>query len=580
MKMRSLYGLIAILSLAALSACSRNSAIPHLQKQGTATRLIVDGKPFLMLAGELRNSSGSSLEYLKPIWPRLKAMHINTVLTAVYWELLEPKEGQFDFALVDGAIQAAQENNLKLVFLWFGSWKNGVSSYPPAWVKSDESRFPRVQNKDGKGIETLSTLGTATRDADSRAFAALMQHIKQVDSRHTVIMMQVENETGVLGDSRDRNELANRAFAGPVPKELLDYIASHKDTVHPDLSKAWQAAGSKTSGTWEEVFGKSDYTDEIFMAWNYASYVGHVAAAGKAEYGIPMYVNTWCSMGGPGRGPGTFPSGGPEPEVGNIWKVGAPAIDIRGPDLYSPNQPEWIKWYRANDTENPLFIPETDSTRGAYHLFYAMGQHDAMGFAPFAIDELLYSPPSGKEVEPANLPLARSYAIAEQLMPLYFEYQGTGKMAGVVVSAEDPSQKVTLGDYVLEVSYPRGRRPPEPPPAKPAAKPAAGAPAVPAPPPAPAPPGPPPVGVIVISVGPAEYIIAGSGQATIRFSPNTPGDPTAGVLSIEEGNFVNGQWVLGRRLNGDETSQGGFARIGGNGIPNGSIQRVKLYRYH
>jgi len=403
-----------------------------------------------------------------------------------------------------------------------------------------------------------------------------MRHIKEVDTRHTVIMMQVENETGVLGDSRDRNELANQAFAGPVPKELLDYIASHKDTVHPDLAKAWAAAGSKTSGTWEEVFGKSDYTDEIFMAWNYASYVGHVAAAGKAEYPIPMYVNTWCSMGGPGRGPGTFPSGGPEPEVGNIWKVGAPAIDVRGPDLYSPNQPEWIKWYRANDTENPLFIPETDNIRGAYHLFYALGQHDAMGFAPFAIDELLHPPASGTGAEPADLALAKSYAIAGQLAPVILENQGKGKMAGAVVSADDPTQKIALGDYILEVGYPRGRRPPTPPPATPGAK---AAPAVPAAPPAPAPPGPPPVGVIVISVAPDEYIVAGSGQATITFSPNTPGDPTAGVMYIEEGTYVNGQWVRGRRLNGDETSQGQFVRIGGNGIPNGSIQKVKVYRY-
>jgi hypothetical protein len=537
--------------------------------------LIVDGKPFLMLAGELRNSSGSSLEYLKPIWPRLAAMHLNTVLTAVYWELLEPKEGQFDFTLVDGAIQAAQANHLRLIFLWFGSWKNGVSSYPPAWVKSDQNRFPRVQDKDGKGLETLSTLGTANRDADSRAFAALMRHIKQVDARHTVIMMQVENETGVLGDSRDRNEAANKAFQESVPKELLDYICSHKDSLHPDLAKAWEAAGSKESGTWEQVFGKSAYTDEIFMAWNYASYVGHVAAAGKAEYPLPMYVNTWCSMPSPDRPPGTYPSGGPEPQVGNIWKVGAPAIDIRGPDLYSPNQPDWIKWYRANDTDNPLFIPETDSTRGAYHLFYALGQHDAMGFAPFAIDELLYSPPSAPQKEPADLPLARSYAIAAQLAPVILDYQGKGKMAGVVVSADDPPQQIALGDYVLEVSYPRGRRPPAPPPAKPAA----GAPAVPAAPPAPAPPGPVPAGAIFISVGPDEYLIAGSGPAIVTFSPNTPGPPTAGVLSIEEGTFVNGQWAPGRQLNGDETSQGKFVRIGGNGIPNGSIQRVKLYRY-
>ena len=580
--MRSVSFLLAALWLAAAPARAQTTAdaaaaIPHLQKHGTATQLIVDGKPFLILAGELRNSSGSSLEYLKPIWPKLEAMHINTVLTAVYWELLEPKEGQFDFTLVDGAIQAARENNLRLVFLWFGSWKNGVSSYPPAWVKTDQNRFPRVQDKNGNGLETLSTLSAANRDADSRAFAALMRHIKQVDTRHTVIMMQVENEVGVLGDSRDRCEAANKAFEGPVPKELLDYIASHRDSLHPDLSKAWEAAGSKTSGTWEQVFGKSAYTDEIFMAWNYSSYVGRVAAAGKAEYPLPMYVNTWCSMPAPDRGPGTYPSGGPEPQVGNIWKVGAPAIDIRGPDLYSPNQPDWIKWYRANDTDNPLFIPETDSTRGAYHLFYALGQHDAMGYAPFAIDELLYSPPSGTKKEPEDLPLAQSYATAGQLAATILEYQGKGKMAGAVVSADDPPQKIPLGDYVLEVSYARGRRPPAPPPAKPAA----GAPAVPAPPPAPAPAPPPPVpaGAIFISVGPDEYIIAGSGPATVAFSPNTPGAPTAGVLSVEEGSFVNGQWAPGRRLNGDETGQGKFVRIGGNGIPNGSIQRVKLYRY-
>jgi hypothetical protein len=568
MKIRTFYGSIAILSLAALAACSRtagtSASIPHLEKQGTATRLVVDGKPFLMLAGELRNSSGSSLAFVKPMWPQLAAMHLNTVLTPAYWELLEPKEGQFDFSLVDGAIQGAQSSHLRLVFLWFGSWKNGVSSYIPEWVKADQNRFPRVQNKDGKGIETLSTLSTANRDADARAFAALMRHIKQVDTRHTVVMMQVENEVGVLGDSRDRNEAADKAFDGPVPKELLDYIASHKDTVHPDLAKAWEAAGSKESGTWEQVFGKSTYTDEIFMAWNYASYVGHVAAAGKAEYPLPMYVNTWCSMPAPERPPGTYPSGGPEPQVGNIWHVGAPAIDVRGPDLYSPNQPDWIKWYRANDKENPLFIPETDGTRGAYHVFYAVGQHDAMGFTPFAIDEFGFSSAAGPRPDPADLPIARSYATLAQLAPTILEYQGMGKMAGVVVSADDPPQKIPLGDYVLEVSYARSRMPPAP--LAPGAAP---------------PPPPVPAGALFISVGPDEYIAAGSGPVSVTFSPSPdkPGPPTAGIVYTEEGSFANGRWLPGRRLNGDENGQGKFLRLSGGAIHNGLIQRVKLYRY-
>jgi hypothetical protein len=204
-----------------------------------------------------------------------------------------------------------------------------------------------------------------------------------------------------------------------------------------------------------------------------------------------------------------------------------------------------------------------------------------MGYAPFAIDEILYSPPFKPQTEPADLPLARSYATATQLAPVILEYQGKGKMAGIVVSADEPPQKIALGEYNLEVSYARSRRPPPPPPP---ATPAAGTPAVAAPPPPPVPaptlPAPVPVGIIVISTGPDEYTIAGSGTATVTFSPNTPGDPIAGVLSIEEGTFANGKWVPGRRLNGDETSQGQFVRIGGNGIPNGSIQRVKLYRYH
>jgi hypothetical protein len=576
--MRSFYSSIAILSLAALSASAQYNrgtptAIPHLQKQGTATQLIVDDKPFLMLAGELRNSNSSSPDYLQPIWPRLVAMHLNTVLSVVTWELLEPQEGKFDFSLVDSQIRDAQAYDLRLIFLWFGSWKNGVSSYVPAWVKTNQERFPRVQDKDGKGSEILSTLSAANRDADARAFAALMRHIKQVDTRRRVIMMQVENEVGLGGNSRDRCQAADKAFAGPVPKELLDYIGSHKDTLHPMLRKAWEAAGSKTSGTWEEVFGKGQYTDDIFMAWNYASYVGGVAAAGKAEYPLPMFVNNACAMPGPNR-PQPRGGGRPQPEVGNVWKVAAPAIDIRSPDLYSPNLPVWVNWYQESYAgENPLFIPETDGNTGTYHVFYAFGQHDGMGFSPFAIDEYSSARPGMKSIEPADLPLARSYATLTQLAPVILENQGKGKMAGVVVGTGEPPEKIALGNYVLEVAYPRAFRAPAP---------AAAA-------------APPPAfagvsleatepqersGALFIAMGPDEYLVAGSGPLEVRFSPNTPGDPMAGILSIEEGTYLDGRWLPGRRLNGDENGGGKDLRLGGDSSRNGLIQRIKLYRYH
>ena len=333
--------------------------IPHLEKRDGMTKLIVDGRPFICVAGELANSSSTDVETMKAVWPRLSQMNLNTILSVVSWDLIEPQEGKFDFSMVDYQIEAARANNLRLVFLWMASWKNGMSHYVPPWVKANQVRFPRVADAQGHTLEVLSTLSQANRDADARAFAAVMRHIRQVDStRHTVIAIQVENEVGVLCSTRDRCPAADTAFAGPVPAELTDYLQRHKDSLLPELKKVWAAAGSKTAGTWEEVFGRNipcptpprpdntrprraadaelfNHTDEIFMAWNYARYIGYVAAQGKKEYPLPMYVNAWL-VNPTDYGPGDYPSGGPEPLVHDIWHAGAPAIDILAPDIYLP----------------------------------------------------------------------------------------------------------------------------------------------------------------------------------------------------------------------------------------------------
>jgi hypothetical protein len=224
--------------------------------------------------------------------------------------------------VLDGVIQGARSRNMRLVLLWFGSWKNSLSGYAPDWVKKDFERFPRAQVTGGKSIELLSPFSDANRDAEARAFAALMRHIKAVDGReHTVVMIQVENEVGMRGDSRDRSPMANQAFAGPVPKDLMDYLQKHKDNLIPEFRQAWEAAGFKTSGTWEEVFGQSRVTDGIFMAWHFARYIGRVVEAGKAEYPIPMFVN--AALYGIGRGPQPPPSGGrPWDLVMDVWRAG------------------------------------------------------------------------------------------------------------------------------------------------------------------------------------------------------------------------------------------------------------------
>jgi hypothetical protein len=546
-----------------VSQPSGSSEIPHLVRQGTATQLIVDGKPFLALAGELNNDSSSSLKYMKQVWPKLVEAKLNTVLAPVSWAQVEPQEGKFDFSVLDGVIQGAREHQLHLALLWFASWKNGLSSYPPDWVKKDFDRFPRAQIKGGKSLELLTPLSDANSDADARAFAALMRHVKEVDGqRHTVIMIQVENEIGMREDSRDRSPLANEAFEGSVPQELMDYLGQHKDTLIPEFRAVWEAAGFKTSGTWEEVFGRNAATDEIFMAWNFARYIGRVAGAGKAEYPIPMFLNAALAgrtLEQERRGERTRFSavGGPMDDLMDVWRAGAPQIDIFGPDAYS-NFTEYTDRYDRSG--NPIFIPETvGGSVGAARVIYAFGRHNAVGFS--AMGAVERSPDPDKE-------LIESYSLIEQLAPLIEKHKGDGTMSAVLLSPTDPPQKLPVGNYTLEASFlaprvaPMTQATPIPPFTYAAA--------------------------IFIAAGPDEYYVAGSG-VTLTFSPNTPGPPIAGFATVEEGSFVDGRWVPQRRFAGDDTEEGDMIVMRwapGSWVPiyrqrltKAGIQRVTLYRY-
>jgi hypothetical protein len=537
---------IALACATAFSQAAIPTGIPRLEKRGTATQLIVDGKPFLVLGGELNNSSASSMEYMRPLWPKFAATNLNTVLATASWELTEPEEGRFDFSLVDGLIQDARRYNLRLILLWFGSWKNGKSTYQPIWVKTGQHRFPLIQDEKGKSLPTLSTLSDANRDADSRAFAALMKHIREVDGdAHTVLMMQVENEVGVLGVSRDRSPAANQAFAGPVPREFMDYLQKHKDTLIPELRQRWEAAGSKMAGSWEEVFGSGMETDELFMAWNYARYVGHVAAAGKAEYPLPMFVNTWLRQGSfkPSEDkPGGFPSGGPLPEVMDAWRAGAPAIDILSPDIYVPNYAAWCAWYTQSG--NPLFIPESrGDARGVAQAVATAGEYDGIGYSPFGIDRL--ANPDGE--------LARGYQILAQVAPLILERQGLGKLTAVLLDKDTPRSKVRLGDYLIEARFAeRGQDPNAP--TSPRVDGVAG---------------------LFIQLGPDDYVIVGRSMS-VYFETATDPAQSVGLAAVEEGQYVDGRWVPGRRLNGDETPEWKALWFGADRY---TIQKIKLYRY-
>lgn len=413
-----------------------------LQKQGTATQLVVHGMPFLILGGELGNSSAACPQDIERIFPKLKKMGLNTVLVPVYWDLTEPVEGQFDFTLTDKALQQARENDLKIVFLWFGAWKNSMSCYAPLWFKENHKKYPRAYTQSGKPLEIASAFSEAVYEADHHAFSQWMQHIATVDKEEgTVIMIQIENEIGMLEDARDYSREANKIFNAPVPAEFMTYLQKNKKALHPQMLKKWESQGCKKQGYWQEVFRADIYTDEIFMAWHYAKYVEGLAQTARSIYNIPLYVN--AAMNSRGRKPGEYPSAGPLAHLIDVWHCGAPSIDILAPDLYDNGFTDWVARYKLHN--NPLFIPEIRLTdNNSVRAFYIFGEHDAIGISPFSIEDGSDSP---------NSPLVQSYAKLTELMPLLTKYQGKGLMKGLLFDSENKERIIADDDLTITARH-------------------------------------------------------------------------------------------------------------------------------
>lgn len=366
--------LAAALSFGAccMLASAQNSA-PRLATENGRHALMVDGSPYLVLGAQIGNSSAWP-EMLPKVWPALEAMHVNTGEAPVYWEQIEPQPGHFDWTNVDALIDGAREHRLHLVLLWFGTWKNGNDHYVPQWVKRDPVHFPRMMNLAGMPIDDLSANAPANMEADRKAFAALMHHIAEKDgAEHTVLMIQVENESGGIGAARDFSPSSNREFAGQVPTELV------------------KALGKK-AGTWAEVFAGN--ADEAFQAWHQARYINAVAEAGKRELNIPFYCNVWLAYP-PGELPERhiptagigYPSGGPNQGMLSLWKAAAPSIDMIGPDIYSNNVDFVLDIFNTySRPDNPLWIPEIGQGNNYAPFFFAALGQGAIGFSPFGID--------------------------------------------------------------------------------------------------------------------------------------------------------------------------------------------------
>ena len=339
--------------------------------------------PFPILGGELSNSAATCVEDIDEVMPRMKALGLNTVLVPAYWEFIEPSEGKWDFTFIDRTIDKARENDLKVIFLWFGAWKNSMSCYAPLWFKQDTKRFPRAMTRSGKPLEIASCFSDEVLHADLHAFSELMKHIAKKDKgTGTVIMMQIENEIGMLEDARDHSPLAEKVYR----KEQ-----------------------------WAQKYGTDVYADEKFMALHYAQYVEHLAQAARRIYDMPLYVN--AAMNSRGRKPGEYPSAGPLVHLIDFWRTGAPSIDILAPDIYDTGFKSWAAQYAmplrpqdGGEVRNQLFIPESRCCENSgVRALYAFGEHQALGFSPFAIDQA--SPQETASV-------TQAYALLRQLFPI------------------------------------------------------------------------------------------------------------------------------------------------------------------
>ena len=505
--------------------------------------------PGPILGGELSNSAATSVDDIDEVMPRMRALGLNTVLVPAYWELMEPVEGKFDFTLIDRTIDVARREQLQVVFLWFGAWKNSMSCYTPGWFKRDTKRFPRAMTAEGKQMEIASCFSDNVLQADLKAFSALMRHIREKDpQREVVVMMQIENEIGMLESARDHSPLAEKAYK---------------------------------QERWAERYGTDEYADEKFMALSYARYVEHLAKAARETRDMPLYVN--AAMNSRGRRPGEYPSAGPLAHLIDFWHEGAPSIDLLAPDIYDTGFKSWCAQYamplRPQDggkIKNRLFIPESRCCENSgVRALYAFGEHQAMGFSPFAIDQA-----STKETESVT----KAYALLRQL--------SNGKLVnsklswGLLFDQEDRERIIDDNGVMMTCRHyftlpwdPRatdGSTWPE-------------------------------GGAMLIRLGKFDYLLAGSGVVIDFKTPTekqqeqqkTLGEDgfaeasgnnsklkvqstkfkgsRLGLLSVDEVSIADdGTMQYLRRHNGDQTHQGRHARIG---VDEWKILHIRLYEY-
>lgn len=529
MKKKSITRILTIVCFLFLPVCGTSfgqngiATMPKIIEKDGHHALLVDGQPFLMLGGQAHNSSGWP-GMLPHVWCAIESMHANTLEVPIYWEQIEAQTGKFDFSLIDTLLKQGRDHKVHLVLLWFATWKNGSSHYMPEWMKREPSKYPNISGQNGQPVDSPSPHIKAAMEADAKAFAEVMGHLKAADPQRTVLMVQVENEPGAWGSVRDFSPAAQKLFEGPVPAELLK----------PEVLKALNKP-VVSGGNWRDVFGND--ADEYFQAWSVAHYIGYVAAAGKALYPLPLYVN--AALRDPLTNPSatTYESGGATDNVIPIWKAAAPAIDLEAPDIYLPESGKALRVIELYDRpDNTLFVPETGSNEEFTRDFYAVLAHGGIGFSPFGVDDNGQGEKKS-ETEERLAPIGKEFAMAGPMMGELAKWAFEGKIKAVVEKEDHVAQTIDLGSWQAIISFGDSGWRSEKINSRPIGK------------------------AMIVQLGENEFVLIGT-LCHFTFKPMGVNSGKAWqYLKVEEGHYENGTFKPLRILNGDETDWGG-PRIG------------------
>ena len=508
-----------LLAVTTTSGQTGSGTLPRILDKNGRHTLLVDGKPFFILGGQAHNSSAWPA-MLPSVWRSFEAMHANTLEIPIYWEQVEDQAGKFDFSLIDTILIQSQEHKVHLVLLWFATWKNGSNHYMPEWMKRDANKYPNITSQNGKSVDSPSPHTEAAMEADKKAFAAVMRYLKRADKKHTVLMVQVENESGSWGSIRDFSPYAQKLFEGPVPTELLN----------PAVLRALQAP-IVSGGSWKKVFG--DRSDEYFHAWSIAHYIGEVTSAGKAEYALPMYVN--AALRDPLTNPPAtqYESGGPTDNVIAIWKAAAPSIDFLAPDIYLTGHDKVLKVLELYDRpDNALFVPEISTATEYAKYLYDVIARGGIGFSPFGIDDNGRGETTTKTAE-RLAPFTQEYAVIEPMIQELAQWGYEGKIKVVFERDDHQDQTIDLGAWQAVIYFGSGRGNAFQPNAQTSGK------------------------ALIVKLDENNFVLIGT-HCRISFRPLGKDAGRAWQYAkVEEGYFQNGTFKMSRILNGDETDWGG-----------------------